>query len=133
MDSFFGTHLLKICIDGNDGTGKSTLISALKILLPQHEYQDRGLPSAMTVGDSADPADLYIILTCPVDVSTDRLISAGRDMTEHWHLPETLQKYHDMFIDLASIHGWHLVNSAVPSEKLTQTVQELLYNQHFVP
>ena len=113
---------MKICIDGNDGTGKSTLISLLKKLMPEHEYQDRGLPSALTVGESADPADIYIILTCSVDVSTKRLKSAGRDMTEHWHLPETLEKYNKMFVDLAKKHGWKLIDSSGTIEKLLDLV-----------
>jgi thymidylate kinase len=120
---------MKICIDGNDGTGKSTLIAALKQLFPEHEYQDRGLPSAMTVGDDAAPADLYVILSCPVETSTQRLVAAERNMTDHWHLPETLHKYHKMFVDLAQLHGWHLIDSTVSIEKMTEIVRALLYNE----
>jgi thymidylate kinase len=83
----------------------------------------------MTVGESAEPADLYVILTCPVDVSTQRLISAGRDMNEHWHLPETLQKYHKMFVDLAQLYGWNLIDSTVSTEKLAEIVLALLYKE----
>lgn len=120
---------MKICIDGNDGTGKSTLISKLKELMPQHEYQDRGLPSALTVSQHADSADLYVILTCPVDVSLHRLSTANRDMTEHWHLPETLEKYHNLFLDLANQHGWLLVDASVSIEELVEVVSDALHHK----
>jgi thymidylate kinase len=90
--------------------------------MPDHKYQDRGLPSAMTVGKKEDPADLYFILSCPVEVSTQRLTAAGRDMTEHWHLPETLAKYHEMFLDLSFRNGWFVLDATQETEVMAKIV-----------
>jgi thymidylate kinase len=118
-----------ICIDGNDGTGKSTLISKLKEIMPQHEYQDRGLPSGITICEEAEPADEYFILSCPVEVSIQRLTLAGRDMTEHWHLPETLAKYHEMFLALSFSNGWHLLDSTQETEVLAKIVFDTIQSK----
>lgn len=102
---------MKICIDGNDGTGKSTIISLLKEIYPNITFMDRGLPSAMTINENAEAADYYFILTCPVSVSLERLKNANRDMNEYWHLPETLTYFHGKFMELALQNNWIIVES----------------------
>lgn len=103
---------MKICIDGNDGTGKTSLISILKSQFPEIEFQDRGLPSAITVNKTADLADFTIILTCPVEISLKRLKQSGADMNEHWHKPETLKYYHEQFLKIAKENNWFLIDSS---------------------
>ena len=116
----------KICIDGNDGTGKTSLISILKSQFPEFEFQDRGLPSAITVNKIAEPADLTIILTCPVEVSLSRLIKSGADMNEHWHQPDILSYYHEQFLKIAHDNNWFVVDSSVEFISVLQKVVKLI-------
>lgn len=99
-----------ICIDGNDGTGKSTLIAKLKQLYTI-TFQDRGLPSALTIEKLAPEADFYIILSCSVETSLNRLKEAGRDMEEYWHLPDTLKYFHEKFLQISQENNWPIVDS----------------------
>ncbi len=94
-----------ITIDGNDGTGKSTLVEKLWHL--GYNVADRGYPTEMT--DKTDvqlPQDglasyLYIILDCPVEVSRFRLARAGKNLDERYHTVEDLSYYRDRYKDVA--------------------------------
>lgn len=115
---------MKICIDGNDGTGKTTIISLLKERYPNVIFMDRGLPSAMTVNKDFEKADHYFILTCPVSVSLERLKNANRDMTEYWHLPETLNYFNDKFKELALQNNWIIVESTSSVDSVLNIICE---------
>lgn len=121
---------MRICIDGNDGVGKTTLITRLKELMPEHEYQDRGYPTYLTSVDEAklyaNIADVYVILSCPVAVSLERLTAAGKDMNEHWHKPETLEHYHARFAELAAMHCWPVLDATRPVHELADEVCRLI-------
>lgn len=120
-----------ICIDGNDGTGKTTLIARLKELLPQHTYQDRGLPSAMTVRQTAPPADLYFILDCTPELSQERLRNAGKDMSEHWHQMHALAFYRHCFLQLAEKHQWPVIESDQPIDDVVRDVIDMIPSDPF--
>jgi len=112
-----------ICIDGNDGTGKTTVIERLKVMLPQHIYQDRGLPSAMTIGMKSEPADLYFILDAPWELCQQRLRNAGKDMTEHWYQEATLKFYRQQFLSLAEHGYWTVIDATQPVEAVVEEIR----------
>ena len=88
---------MKIVVDGNDGTGKSTLVTLLQEL--GYEVQDRGIPTKMSDDESIKPLEneFYIILDVPIEVSRERLKKAGRNLDEKYHTVEDLIFYRDKF------------------------------------
>jgi thymidylate kinase len=92
----------RIVVDGNDGTGKSTLVAALRAL--GYSVQDRGVPTRMTDDPTveAQDGDFYIILDAPVAVSRARLEQAGKDLTERYHTVEDLTYYRQRFLEVAA-------------------------------
>ena len=92
---------MKIVVDGNDGTGKSTIVALLREL--GYEVQDRGIPTKMTDDESVKPEkdEFYLILDVPVEVSRMRLSQAGRDLNEKYHTTEDLTFYRERFLRIA--------------------------------
>ena len=94
----------KIVIDGNDGTGKSTLIRSLEDL--GYVCQDRGLPTKMTDDYDLRPTsekEIYLILDAPVETSRRRLALAGRDLNERFHTVDDLTHYRKRFLEVAKL------------------------------
>lgn len=93
---------MRIVVDGNDGTGKSTLVESLRKF--GFEVLDRGIPTKLT--DSQDtrlsePDDtMYIFLDAPEQISQQRLLAAGRDLTEKYHTMEDLTHYRKRFLSV---------------------------------
>jgi thymidylate kinase len=89
-------------IDGNDGTGKSTLIEKLRKL--GYDVKDRGLPTLLTDNPKLKPVrgEFYIILDAPVEVCQERLKKAGRDLNEKYHTLKDLIYYREKFLDIAN-------------------------------
>ena len=123
---------MRLVIDGNDGTGKSTLVAVLqKIFDGAGDVWDRGIPTKMTdyypVIHSDD--ELYIILDVPVEVSRERLAAAGKDLTERYHTVEDLTHYRQRFREVAEQLGptrCRLVDaSGTPDETLQRAVTAL--------
>ena len=95
----------KLVIDGNDGTGKTTLVKSLRDI--GYVVSDRGIPSLMTDGHSIciKEDELYIILDTSVEVSQERLSVAGKNLTEQYHTVEDLTFYRKRFKDVAEQLG----------------------------
>lgn len=91
----------RVVVDGNDGTGKSTLVRGLRAL--GYDAVDRGLPTKMSDGAVDEPADneVFLILDVPVAWSRSRLAAAGKSLDEQYHTEESLAHYRDAFIDVA--------------------------------
>lgn len=115
-----------VCIDGIDGAGKSSVISLLMGMLPQHTYQDRGLPSAMTIGESRLEADMYFILDAPWELCHQRLRNAGKDMREIWHQEGSLRHFREAFRTLAEREGWHLIDATQPLGVMANEIARLI-------
>jgi thymidylate kinase len=83
----------KIIVDGMDGSGKSTLVSALREL--GYPVQDRGNATHMVDDDTltAEPQAFYVILLAPVGVCRARLAAAGKPLDEWCHTEESLSHY----------------------------------------
>lgn len=94
---------ITVVVDGNDGTGKSTLVTSLKKL--GYSVKDRGLPSLMTEGSELIvPSDeIYIILDVPISVSQDRLRAAGKDLEEKYHTLSDLEHYRKKFLEVSKL------------------------------
>lgn len=101
-----------IVIDGNDGTGKTTLADALTEL--GFRVSDRGLPTKMTEGMSSggDPDEIYLILDADPQVSLSRLAAAGRDMTEKYHTIHSLHDYRNRFRKVSSSLGAIMIDAS---------------------
>lgn len=86
-----------IVVDGNDGTGKSTLVERLR--KDGYCVQDRGIPTKLTDDPSVKPNsdEFYIILDAPVEVCRERLKTAGRDLNEKYHTIKDLTYYRKRF------------------------------------
>lgn len=92
-------------IDGNDGTGKTTIVSKLKLL--GYDARDRGLPTKMTdeldIHEILPNGYIYVILDCPIEVSQQRLAQRGADLNEKYHTVDDLIYYRQRFLDVAKI------------------------------
>lgn len=96
---------MTLVIDGNDGTGKSTLVASLRNM--GYSVLDRGVPTKMT-DDMAAFSDIkdnevYFILDASVETSRKRLALAGRDLNEKYHTVEDLTYYREKFLSVCDI------------------------------
>jgi ATP phosphoribosyltransferase len=105
----------RIVVDGNDGTGKSTLVQSLQ-MLGFRQVLDRGEMTRATDDPAVEPVPgtVYILLVCPWEESKRRLLAACRDMTDPYHQDEALIKYDQRFRDLATQFAAHVVKSYHP-------------------
>lgn len=102
---------------GNDGTGKTTLVSRLRER--GYDVSDRGLPTKAT--DSSIPlepleGEIYLVLDCAPETSQRRLASRGADLTEEFHTLESLVGYRVRFVRACAELGvlGHLVAREEP-------------------
>ncbi|MBI2473496.1 hypothetical protein HYV70_03020 [Candidatus Uhrbacteria bacterium] len=116
---------MKIVIDGNDGTGKSTIVALLRE--QGYDVQDRGIPTKMTDNESVAPQEdeFYLILDVPVELSRARLAKAGRNLNEKYHTVEDLTHYRERFLQIAqTLPNSVLVNATgSPDEVLAECLQ----------
>lgn len=115
-----------VCVDGNDGTGKTSLIARLRPLLPAITFQDRGLPTAMTDGRTAPPADRYLILHASVETCQRRLLAAGKSLDEPYHTAADLTHYGRRFLEVAAALGATVIDAEREQEAIVAGVVELL-------
>lgn len=111
---------MTLIIEGNDGTGKSTLVAKLRAW--GYDAADRGIMTRMTDNPSLSPSDdeFYILLDAPVIICRERLKRAGKDLNERYHTIKDLTFYRDRFLDIAKQIGSHhsaVVDASGPPEK----------------
>ena len=118
---------MRLVVDGNDGTGKSTLVEALRAL--GYEVDDRAEPTKMTDDPSlkADPDALYLILDASVDICRARLEKAGKDLDEAYHTRKDLAYYRQKFYEVIDRLPNHVVIDAAhsPDRVLSQVLRVL--------
>lgn len=120
----------KICLEGNDGTGKSTIVSLLRER-GFSDVSDRGFLSKKTLDETLQENEkdvVYIILECSVQKSLQRLQNAGKDMTEVWHTKESLVYFQKKFREVGKQHKAFFVSSeGDPQETLKHVMSVLEY------
>ncbi len=120
----------RVVVDGNDGTGKSTVIAILRSLDHTIEFCDRGLPTQMTDDKTILPADdeFYVILDAPIAVSQDRLRKAGKSLEERYHTYDDLVWYRSRFRDIgAKLKNAVLIDaSGDPKQVVKKILRELM-------
>ena len=125
---------MKLVVDGNDGTGKSTLVATLQF----HglEVSDRGIPTKMTDSSevTASEDEFYLILDAPVEISRARLAEAGRDLNEKYHTVEDLTHYRQRFIEVAEALGDKavLVDARGTAESVAWKCLEILWESGLI-
>lgn len=116
-----------IVVDGNDGTGKSTLVAALRAL--GWDARDRGLPTEATdhgLPDAIPSDEEYLILDLPEASSRERLARAGKDLEEEYHTLASLTHYRARFRDIAATLGVPLLDArGTPDEVLALALAQL--------
>lgn len=136
-----------ICIDGTDGTGKTTLVEKLRKEFPYHTFLDRGIPTFMVMQELnkkdeykndpvfmqelklADkffgtPADLTIVLRCPSLYCIQRL--ANKDPDNFWHQKKRLNDSDEQYKIVAIQHHWQQVDSGFAADHVFKQVVDLI-------
>ena len=114
---------MRIVVDGNDGTGKSTLVTALAPF--GYDVQDRGVVAKMTDDPTiVPPTDaFYIILDAPVGVCRERLALSGKDLNEKYHTVADLTYYRERFLEVIKrLPHAALVDASGTPEQILQKV-----------
>jgi len=116
---------MKVYIDGNDGTGKSTLVKNLRGL--GIDAIDRGWLSKKSLDPRVeqDGDSLTVLLDAPVDVSLARLKRRGADMAEEYHTEESLKRFRGIYLNLAKQFGIPVVRALNQEQTLTDTLVSL--------
>ncbi|MFO0555687.1 MAG: non-canonical purine NTP pyrophosphatase [Polyangiaceae bacterium] len=118
-----------LVVDGNDGTGKSTLVAKLRDL--GFRVKDRGAPTKMTDDPihPITPGELYVILDAPVEVSEARLLQAGKSLEERYHTRADLTHYRARFLEVArAIPGSLLVDaSGTPEATFSRALSAIVH------
>ncbi len=116
-----------IVVDGNDGSGKTTVVELLRE--SGYEVRDRGAPTKMTDDPSVKPEEgvRYLILDVPVEVSRQRLARAGKDLNEQYHTVADLTHYRQRFLEVAAgLPNASLIDaSGSPQQVLQQCLEAL--------
>lgn len=116
----------RIVVDGNDGTGKTTLVRSLR-LLGFRNVHDRGEMTKATDDCTAqpEPGTIYILLTCPWRTSLERLTRAGRDLSDPYHQPAALAMYEARFLALVKPFNAKVIVSLFEDQVLMEVVRLL--------
>jgi hypothetical protein len=105
--------LRAIYVDGNDGTGKTTLVARLREYIAKLErlfgtinveVHDRGVATQATEGPGPwafRATDVYVFLDASPETSRQRLAARGADLSEKYHTIESLEDYRDRFLEIA--------------------------------
>lgn len=118
---------MKIIVDGNDGTGKSTLVS--RLLGAGYTVADRGLPTKMTDQDTLteNSDEFYLILDASVSTSRHRLQLAGRNLNEKYHTVEDLTHYRRRFLEVAArLTNCAIICAEVSADQVYRNALEIL-------
>lgn len=117
---------LNVVVDGNDGTGKTTLVQRLRET--GLHVMDRGLPTRMTDvsvdwAAELDPGVLFVILDCSVKTCQERLLAAGRSLDEQYHTVPDLTYYRSRFLEIASrLPNCYVANAEQDADSVFQDV-----------
>ena len=116
----------RIVVDGNDGTGKTTLVRSLR-LLGFRDVHDRGEMTKATDDPTVGPVvgTVYILLEASWITCRQRLIDAGRDMTDPYHQDDALIKYYHIFRNITEKFSAHVILSRTPIETLGRALNLL--------
>lgn len=120
---------MNIVIDGNDGTGKTTIVNRLREI--GYNIQDRGLPTKMTDNmeliSLLQDDDIFLIFDNSVETSRKRLEKAGRNLDEKYHTVEDLTYYRDMFLKIyETIPNAFYIDSERTEEEVFKNVLEII-------
>lgn len=115
-----------IVIDGNDGTGKTTVVKELA--KRGIDASDRGIATKMTDNpEISDNGDTVFILVAPVSVCRERLARRGADLEERYHTEKDLRHYDRLFLGLSNrIGNIHFVDADRPVNNIVKEILELL-------
>lgn len=116
----------RIVIDGNDGTGKTTLVNKLSSI-GFSNVCDRGEITKATDSDNIelDKNSLYIVLNCPWELSKKRLEDKP---TDYYHTTEALQFYEKKFLEIANKFNINIIDSELSKKLVFEKAVEIITN-----
>lgn len=126
-----------VFVDGNDGTGKTTLVRSLREYLDKLErvfgdlgveLHDRGVATQATENNgphSIRATDVYVILDASPETSQRRLAERGADLGEKYHTLESLAEYRVLFREIGEdIENWLKLAAGVSERVLMVNADE---------
>jgi thymidylate kinase len=104
----------RLVVDGNDGTGKSTKMADDPSVEP-------------------NPAEFYVILDAPVEVCRERLLAAGKNVSEQYHMVEDLTFYRQRFLEVAeTLHNRIVIDASGSPRAVVETCLAALRERELV-
>jgi len=119
-------------IDGNDGTGKTTLVDILRTRYPHYEFFDRNILTKLTdvYPDKLEniPYGVYIILDASIETCLAR-INAREKVRDKYDTYESISKYRNRYRRLAIRYQTYFISTEVPIDKVVDIVSRIVENR----
>ncbi len=111
----------KIIVNGNNGTGKSTLVKALK--KKGYDAVDCKTPSEMTdnLNIKLKNDEIYIILDANIKTCQNRLLEAGKSLDKQFNNKKDLTNYRTKFLEVAEdLQNCIILNTNLSKDKILE-------------
>lgn len=119
----------EIIVTGADGTGKTTVVKALRDL--GYVAHDRfkkldDLTLSIEYDNYPENFDDYVVFVLTTDVSIiNKRIKNRKSEYDMWDTPKSVFYYNRRYLELASLYGFHVVNVNTSVEKVVGEIERL--------
>lgn len=130
MRYFVFRHLnLPIFVDGIDGSGKTTLVNALKSI--GFDARDRSILTQLSLKPMFEwpdniPFAIYIVLDCDLEVANDRILNRKEKKKDYWEEYKQQFYYRRVYRALCAKYGLYFIDT---TSILSDTIIDVVINR----